>query len=1436
MNRKLLWLFLIIVSAHQLTAQPTITKKKSSSQPSVAEANNEQTYQATPGKVKWTAGPESMPGNLKAFQEYKGQFLNLINNWKILYGADYGGAKILFTDHGVIYTLAQVYKDSLNEEADKDDDKNKSSEEKEKEKQNLKKIVYRNVAIEWENVNANLTVEAQNETPYYFGSLDPHNNMSSIDHIKGFQKLVYHNVYPGIDVEYTFHKDKGIKYAVIVHPGYNASDFKMLYSGNKGLSIDGNGDVHIGTELGDIIDHAPISSQNGQKVESSFKQLSNNEVAFQVGSTNQSSDLIIDPWTVNPVSNNFLPQDVGMDGSNNVYIMGMNGAYKHYVQKYTTAGALSWTYSLTQYGTVANDVSDLAVDVAGNTYVPGPYGYTNSVGNAWSIISLNTGGTLRYFNNASSPANMFEVWNISYSCDYSELVEGGAPTIEQEEVGVVNSANGNLGGVTTNATYGEIYTGCIAPNGNYYAIAANPCFGCSTPGDDIVCYTLSAGTATFAWNKQSTYQWNDYDFKNPAGISTNGIAASCAYLYTTDGLKLDQRSLTNGTSVKTVTIPGGSNSLSVATGGLGVDMACGYVYAGTAGSVQVYDQNLNAITTQAMPGNVYDVDYNNGLVAACGGAVGSGFVTQFAAQTCATELTITHTNTSCGNNNGTATVATPSFCTGPYTYVWAPGGQTTQTITGLSAGIYTVNVGTSTSCVTVSDTVTIKPSTNVTLTATATGTCTGNVTITVSGGVTPYTYSWSNGATTSNITGVSAGSYTITVTDAAGCVKTATATIAGGVVTITTTQVNELCNGGSTGSSIATASGGTAPYTYLWSNGQTTSTASGLSAGSYTITATSSGGGCSGTATVTITQPSVVTATATNTAALCNGGTGTATVTAGGGTPGYTYSWSNGATTSTITATAGTYTATVKDVNGCTITATTTITQPTAITTTTSTTPSNCASNNGTATVTAAGGTPGYTYLWSNGKTTSNITALSTGSYTVTVKDANNCTVTATVTVANVGATITATTTPTNPLCSGGTGSATVTGPTGGTAPYTYVWSNAQTSTTASPLTSGSYTVTITDANGCSGTETVTITVPTPVTATATNTAALCNGANGTATVTAGGGTPGYIYSWSNGATTSTINATAGTYTATAKDANGCTITATTTITQPTAVTAAATNTRPLCNGGTGTATVTAGGGTPGYTYSWSNGATTSTMNATAGTYTATVKDANGCTITATTTITQPTAVTATASNTPPLCNGGNGTATVTAGGGTPGYTYSWSNGATTSTMSASAGTYTVTVTDANGCTKTATTTITQPSAVTTTITSTPSNCSTNDGTATVTPAGGTPGYTYLWSNAQTASNATGLSTGSYTVTVKDANGCTATATISVVNVGATITATTTPTNVLCNGGTGSATVTGAAGGTGPYTYLWSNAQTTTTATALTVGTYTVTITDANGC
>ncbi|MBN9386397.1 MAG: SprB repeat-containing protein, partial [Chitinophagaceae bacterium] len=556
----------------------------------------------------------------------------------------------------------------------------------------------------------------------------------------------------------------------------------------------------------------------------------------------------------------------------------------------------------------------------------------------------------------------------------------------------------------------------------------------------------------------------------------------------------------------------------------------------------------------------------------------------------------------------------------------------------------------------------------------------------------------------------------------------------------------------------------------------TTATASGLAAGSYTVTVTDAKG-CAATATITITQPTSLSATTAITNVSCNGGSnGSVVITPAGGTGPYTI------TPAQTGLAAGNYTFTVKDANGCSISMPVTITQPTPITATTAITNVSCnGGSNGSVVITPSGGTDPYTITPAQ-------TGLAAGNYTFTITDANGCSINVPVTI-NEPSPITATTAVTNVSCNGGSNGAVVITPSGGTGPYTIT--PAQTG-----LAAGNYTFTVKDANGCSINVPITINEPSPITATTAVTNVSCNGgSNGSVVITPSGGTGPYTI------TPAQTGLAAGNYTFTVKDANGCSINVPVIITEPSLITATTAITNVSCNGGNnGSVVITPSGGTGPYTI------TPTQTGLTASNYTFTVTDANGCSINVPVTIAQPTPITTTSTTTNVACNGGStGSATVTASGGTPPYSYSWNTTPVQTTATASglaAGSYTVTVTDANGCTKTATVAISQPTTITATTAITNVSCNGgSNGAVVITPSGGTGPYTIT--PAQT-----GLTAGNYTFTITDANGCSINVPVIITQPSPITTASTT-TDVACNGAsTGTATVT-ASGGTPPYSYSW---------------------------
>lgn len=657
----------------------------------------------------------------------------------------------------------------------------------------------------------------------------------------------------------------------------------------------------------------------------------------------------------------------------------------------------------------------------------------------------------------------------------------------------------------------------------------------------------------------------------------------------------------------------------------------------------------------------------------------------------------------------------------------------------------------------------------ITLTATnviCNGQNNGTATATIVGGAPPYSYTWiPTGQTTATATGLGPGTYICQVTDNNGntCFCSIAVTEPPALLAIPFGVTSPPCNGMCTGTATVSQIGGVAPYTYSWwNNGQTTQTATGLCVGVYTVTVTDANG-CSppaATTTMIVTQPTAISPNGSSTNVTCFGFCdGTATVNPSGGTPSYTYLWNTGATTNSISGLCpATYTCTITDFNGCTVQFVVTITQPAfplSATTSVTNNPLLCNGDcNATITANPSGGTPGYTYNWTPGNlTTQTITGLCAGTYTCVITDANGCTVQVTRTITQPALLTIAMSSTNNPLACFGNCNATATATVGGgTSPYSYSWSTtpSQSTVTATGLCAGTWTVFVTDANGCTLNQSITITQPTQLTNTisTTNNPVACNGnCNASATANPAGGTPSYTYSWAPGAaTTQTIsNLCVGTYTVYVTDANGCQTNTTVTITQPPPINPniTTTNNPLLCNGDcNATATSTPSGGTPGYSYVWNPGAQT-TQTATglcAGTYTLTITDAAGCTRTQTVTITQPSAVTLTLAAIPATlaCNGDcNATLSATVGGGVAPYTYLWSPGSqTTASISGQcAGTYTVTVTDANGCTRTQTITVLQPTALTLTTAANPATCSnTCNGSASAIGGGDSALYLFLGS------------------------------------------------------------------------------------------------------
>ena len=704
---------------------------------------------------------------------------------------------------------------------------------------------------------------------------------------------------------------------------------------------------------------------------------------------------------------------------------------------------------------------------------------------------------------------------------------------------------------------------------------------------------------------------------------------------------------------------------------------------------------------------------------------------------------------------------------------------------------------------------------------------------------------WSNGETTTGISGLTAGTYYLTVSDSHSC------TIPGGIwgqepdfdLTAAAAESKPVtCFHGDDGQATVTPDGGWGSYTFLWNNGQTSFTATGLTAGTYSVTV-SDGGGCSFSTSTVVNEPgAALAASAAETKPVtCFGGSdGTAAVYASDGWGSYTYLWNNSQTGATASGlSAGIYSVTVSDLNGCSVTANATVTGPsgTLAATAAETKVVTCFGGaDGTATVYPSLGWGSYSYTWNNTQTGATASGLSAGTYTVTVADFNGCTVTATATVTGPSGTLAASAAETKVVtCFGATDGQATVYPSSGWGSYTYLWNNTQTGAIATSLTAGLYTVTVSDLHGCNVTASASVTGPSAslaATAVQTKPVSCFNGSNGEAAVYPSNGWGIYTYTWNNSQTGATaMTLTAGIYTVTVTDQHSCAVTATASVSGPIAsLAASAAETKPVsCFGeSNGTAAVYPSDGWGSYTYTWNNTQTGATATGlSAGTYTVTVSDAEGCTSTATAYVSQPAAsLTSTYSNTNVLgCHGDHtGAINLTATGGTSPYYYAWTGTGVAATAEdqtgLAAGTYNLTITDARSCTTSTSAVISQPDQLTSNPLYTDVLCNGNTSGA-IDPqiSGGTPGYAYTWDDFNLSSDPilTGVTAGTYHVTVTDNNTCVLVVGPLTITEPELFDALNTAHNVSCKGASdGHIDQNYISGGVSPYYYTWSNGATTT--------------------
>ena len=717
---------------------------------------------------------------------------------------------------------------------------------------------------------------------------------------------------------------------------------------------------------------------------------------------------------------------------------------------------------------------------------------------------------------------------------------------------------------------------------------------------------------------------------------------------------------------------------------------------------------------------------------------------------------------------------------------------------------------------------------------------TGEAQANPTGGTSPYTYDWSTGDDTRFIDRLLAGTYTVTVTDADGDTTSASVTLSE-PSKLNVELFTDECQSPTPIS--ASPSGGTEPYKYKWTTGDTTQTIEVEESGQYCVTVTDANL-CGRLACITIeSDPPAINLLVTDIS--CPGfEDGSIQAFVEGGAGDLTYEWSTGATTSSITdISGGNYSVTVTDESGCSDVASATVDEPNPLVLTFEPEHPVCPGDtNGSISGLVSGGTFPYDYLWNTGDSSLSLSNVAAGTYILTVTDANGCTLVDSMTLENESNLVLELDVR-DETCPDEEDGLIIANVSGGVEPYVYNWSNEATTPMISDLAPGNYSVTVTDDAGCEVVSEVATIAESPdfEIDIAVEPTTAPGAEDGSATVTIVTGTGPFTYLWSTDDTTATVTGlSAGDYSVTVTRTDGCEATGAITILETDPLISIISAPENICVGdSSGTAQVIITGGTAPYQIEWSTGDTATIIgNLPIGDYSVTVTDANEYQDSSSVTIEgypQP-QVTLDA---PAIVCGGEalGTINVTVEGGTPGYTYEWNTGETTENLeNLESGTYSVTVTDANGCTAAATARIEVTEALELEVVGRNLFCHDDStGGAIVNVTGGVEPLSFLWNTGDTTAELSGLAAGTYYVTVTDSVLCTATDSILIAEPPAILIEAEVD-DVLCGeDSTGSITLS-VNGGFPPYTYDWNTGATGESLDSLNEGTYTVTVTDVTGC
>ncbi|MEQ8325077.1 MAG: gliding motility-associated C-terminal domain-containing protein [Vicingaceae bacterium] len=823
------------------------------------------------------------------------------------------------------------------------------------------------------------------------------------------------------------------------------------------------------------------------------------------------------------------------------------------------------------------------------------------------------------------------------------------------------------------------------------------------------------------------------------------------------------------------------------------------------------------------------------------------------------DATFSTTPAGCGQCNGSINVSSSGGNGIPYSLLWSTG-DTTNVISDLAAGIYSVEISDNQGC-SQEFKIGLSNSAGPVISDTAVGescfnSCDGVGSVNVISSQGPYSVLWNDPAMqkTDSAKNLCPSIYFYSVTDSTGCVTYDSVSVsASDELAISYALLQPTCQGSNDGSITANVTGNQGPVSFLWSTSDTTSVIDTIGAGTYWVLVNDSSG-CSKTDTIELNEPAQLAVAFGVTLPSCfNSCDAMVSVQVTGGTAPYTYAWNDPGNQSSPVAFGlcpGYALVTVTDAKNCSFTDSVLVTAPSAIALTPILTNPSCLNgDNGNISVSASGGQAPFQFSWSNGFKGNSISGLEAGSYTVTAIDANQCVYQGTYILNNPGNPININFNRTLPTCNSGNGSIAAV-VTGGSGNYSFIWNTvpSQTTSTATGLWAGIYAITVTDnISGCIREETVFLNnTGGPVLTSSVVNDPCPNACQGQATVHTGTGNFSYLWDDKSSQTDSTaFTLCPGVYIVrVTNNTTGCISFDTVTVGVDTFRVDVLNSKAVSCFGNCdGSALASAVGGLPPYNYSWSTippETTPSVQNLCGGIYSITASDSNSCSSLAAVSIHEPAALElipvvlsdATCSG---LCDG---VASLNIQGGSGPYTVYW-NGKQGLNIASNLcpGQNLVEVVDRNFCSVIDTIIITGATPIAANAVTINPSCGEYNGSISLTPSGGKGPYFYSWSTGESASVISGLFAGIYSVSITDVNGCSSSFTFFLNNPNAPLLSFDKNT-VKCNGDCNGVARVTTIGGVSPFTYRWDHVPISTldSLTGLCSGNYFVKVTDATGC